>query len=362
MDAVRAVLDGTGPAVHLGGEDDVAVPAGTAAVVTTSGSTGYPKNVALSRDALLASARATALRIGEGAWLLALPPTYVAGLQVIVRSVRAGHLPAVVEGHFTAEAFVAATTALSERAAGQRLLTSLVPTQLTRLIDAGDDPGVRRALAAYDAILVGGQALPDAVSSRAAEHGARLIRTYGASETSGGCVYDGRPLDGVRVAIVDGEIRLAGPTLADGYLDDAERTAAAFVLDDGERWYRTGDAGVFADGLLQVTGRIDNVIISGGINVSLDRVERAVRALPGLSGAVVIGVDDDRWGEASVVVVPRGDGPHGDAAADRLAEVRAAVGREVGAPARPQRIEVVDALPVLSSGKPDRVALRRRLS
>jgi O-succinylbenzoic acid--CoA ligase len=333
------------------------VPAGIAAVVTTSGSTGYPKDVLLSRSALIASASSTAARIGEGAWLLALPATYVAGLQVLVRSLLAGHEPAILEGHFSVEGFIAASRGMASAAHGARTptYTSLVPAQVNQLLAAADIPEVRAALASFEAILVGGQALPDAVRERAASLGARIVRTYGASETSGGCVYDGAPLDGVHVRIADGEVQLSGPMLADGYRDDPARTAAVFVRDDeGRRWYRTGDAGTFDDGLLRVTGRLDNVIVSGGINVSLDRVERIVRGLPGFADAVVVGASHERWGETPVVVVPGADA----AASARLEEVRAAVGADVGAPARPDRIAVVSSVPLLSSGKPDRRALR----
>ncbi|MDY0827817.1 AMP-binding protein [Microbacterium sp. BG28] len=356
LGAVRAALDGAGPAVHLGGAAPVPVPAGVAAVVTTSGSTGYPKDVLLSRSALIASASSTAARIGEGAWLLALPATYVAGLQVLVRSLLAGHEPAILEGHFSVDSFIAAARGMASAAQGARTptYTSLVPAQVTQLIAAADAPEVRAALASFEAILVGGQALPDAVRERASSLGARIVRTYGASETSGGCVYDGVPLDGVRVRIADGEVQLSGPMLAEGYRDDPERTAAAFVRDDaGHRWYRTGDAGSLEDARLRVTGRLDNVIVSGGVNVSLDRVERIVRGLPGFADAVVVGAAHERWGESPVVVVPA------DAAASaRLDEVRSAVGADLGAPARPDRIEVVASLPLLPSGKPDRRALR----
>jgi O-succinylbenzoic acid--CoA ligase len=359
--AVRRAIEGPGPAVLLGGTEPVEAPAGTAVVVTTSGSTGYPKRVVLSRSALLASAFATAARVGEGAWLLALPPTYVAGLQVLVRALMAGHEPATLSGRFSPAGFAAAARGMASATGGHRIptLTSLVPAQLTRLVDAAGDPEIAAALASFDAILVGGQALPQPVADRATALGARIVRTYGSTETSGGCVYDGVPLDGVRMRINDGEVQLSGPVLADGYLGDPERTAAVFVLDEeGSRWYRTGDAGRIEAGMLRVTGRNDNVIVSGGVNVSLDRVEGVVRALPGLASAVVIGVDDDRWGEASVVVVA------GESVgeAEQLARVRAAVEAELGAPARPSRFEVVPALPELTSGKPDRVALRRLLN
>jgi O-succinylbenzoic acid--CoA ligase len=363
--AVRRAIDGPGPAVLLGGSEPVEVPAGTAVVVTTSGSTGYPKRVVLSRNALLASAFATAARVGEGAWLLALPPAYVAGLQVLVRALMAGHEPAILSGRFSPAGFAAAARGMASAARGRRIptLTSLVPAQLTRLVDAADDPEIAAALASFDAILVGGQALPRPVAERAAALGARIVRTYGSSETSGGCVYDGVPLDGVRMRIDDGEVQLAGPMLADGYLGEPERTAAAFVRDaDGTRWYRTGDAGSIHAGVLQITGRLDNVIVSGGVNVSLDRVERVVRALPGLSAAVVVGVKDERWGEASVVVAAGEPGDVPGDEAELLARVRAAVEAEIGAPARPSRLALLPELPTLVSGKPDRVALRRLLS
>ncbi|MCT9820760.1 AMP-binding protein [Microbacterium sp. W1N] len=357
---LRAVIDGAGPALRLGASDDDAplpVPPGTAVVVTTSGSTGYPKSVVLSRSALIASVTATAERIGEGRWLLALPATYIAGVQVLVRSLMAGHEPALLSGSFTAGGFAALAATMRSRIGDTAVptYTSLVPAQMQTLLDA-EDAGTDTGLAGFAAVLVGGQALPPALAERAAAAGVRIVRTYGSSETAGGCVYDGVPLPGVRVRIADGEVQLTGPMLADGYLGDSERTAAAFVPDaDGIRWYRTGDAGVLDDGVLRVTGRRDNVIVSGGVNISLDRVEQAVRALPGLAGAVVVPVPDERWGEASVVAL---DAAARAAHTDPLALVREAVGAELGAPARPRAVLPVDVIPVLPNGKPDRVALR----
>jgi len=359
---LRGAVLGAGPAIALGADPDAAlpseVPAGTAVVVTTSGSTGYPKSVALSRSALTSSALATADRIGMGAWLLALPPGYIAGVQVLVRALVAGHEPALVTGPFRVAAFVAAASSLASSRGGVPVAayTSLVPAQLQTLLD-DPDPAARRALTRFAAVLVGGQALAPALAERAADAGVRVVRTYGSSETAGGCVYDGIPLDGVGVRIVDGEVQLSGPMLADGYLGDPVRTDETFVRDAaGMRWYRTGDAGVF-DGRLTVTGRRDNVIVSGGINVSLDRVERAVRTLPGFVDAVVVSVPDERWGEASVVVVSeRGVGDPAEA----LRRVRAVVGAEVGAPARPRALLPVPEIPLLASGKPDRAALRAR--
>lgn len=365
--ALRSAVLGAGPAVALGGASGLPadVPAGTAVVVTTSGSTGYPKSVALSRSALTSSALATADRIGSGAWLLALPATYVAGVQVMVRALVAGRDPAILAGSFTAQTFTAAASAMAASEGGRRIptYTSLVPAQVQTLVDAGEaDAAVARALASFEAVLVGGQALPPALAERAAALGARIVRTYGSTETSGGCVYDGRPLDGVRVRIGGGEVQLSGPTLADGYLGDPELTARVFVRDaDGTRWYRTGDAGWIEDGMLRVTGRRDNVIVSGGVNVSLDRVERAVRTVPGFEGAVVVPTTDERWGAASVVVLSRG-ALAGRGESDALKEVRRVVAAAIGAPARPREMLVLDAVPLTASGKPDRALLRRLLA
>ena len=359
--AVRGAVLGAGPAISLGAADaalPAEVPAGTAVVVTTSGSTGVPKSVVLSRSALTASALATAARLGEGAWLLALPAGYVAGLQVLVRSLVSGREPAILAGRFSPEAFAAAARSMASSVGGVRVptYTSLVPAQLQRLLDAADDdPDVRGAVRSFERILVGGQALPPAVRERAEAMGVRLARTYGSTETSGGCVYDGVALDGVTLRVEGGEVQVSGPTLAEGYLGDPERTDAAFLRDpDGTRWYRTGDAGRIDDGVLSIHGRIDNVLVSGGVNISLDRVERAVRSIRGLESAVVVAVPDQRWGEASVIVAAR------DADTDGvLRRARDVVEAEVGRPARPSRVCFVDEIPMLPSGKPDRAAARR---
>src|SRR6478736_10437105 len=257
---LRSAIHGAGPALGLGMVRSMpeAVRPGTAVVVTTSGSTGVPKSVVLSRDALTASALATGARIGEGAWLLALPASYVAGMQVLVRAIVSGREPAILSGSFTPAAFAATANLMVSSEGGRRVptYTSLVPAQLTRLLDAAEhDSSIAAALRSFETILVGGQALPPAVLERAEEAGARIVRTYGSTETSGGCVYDGEPLRGVDVRIDHGEVQIAGPVLAEGYLGDQELTDAAFPRSaDGTRWYRTGDAGLLEDGVLRVRG------------------------------------------------------------------------------------------------------------
>ena len=320
-----------------------------ALVVETSGSTGRPKRVALSADALLANAAASESALGApGQWVLALPTHYIAGLNVLARSLAAETEPvAVAAGHFTAGAFLDAVDRMSH----PTRFTSLVPAQLTTLLD---DPRASRALAGFAAVLVGGQASPRAVLDRAADAGIRVRRSYGSSETSGGCVYDGVPIGSATVKVVDGEVWLGGPSLAEGYLGDPELTAERFVDEGGVRWFRTADGGELAtgpDGVhLTVTGRRDDVLISGGVKVALAAVERVLRELPGFGDAIVVAVPDERWGEVPVAVVA---GHAGDDAG-----AGAAVVAELGVAARPARVIRIDRLPLLPSGKVDRLAVR----
>ncbi|KTR05894.1 AMP-binding protein [Curtobacterium luteum] len=323
------------------------VPRRVALVVETSGSTGTGKRVALSSEALLAGAAAADAALGgPGHWLLALPTHYIAGLNVLTRSITAGTTPVLVPpGHFDPALFAdAADRLVTDRSAPNRY-TSLVPVQLARVLD---DERATAALSGFDAVLVGGQATPEALRERARSAGVRIVTTYGASETSGGCVYDGVPLGPVHATVDDGELLLAGPVLAEGYLGDAERTTEAFTEADGQRWYRTGDSGAIVDGRVRVTGRLDDVVISGGEKVPLGAVERIVRGLPGQDGAVVTRRRSGEWGEVPVVVTER---------PLDLDTVREAVGTVLGRAARPAEVVVVDRLPMLASGKPDRRAV-----
>ena len=324
------------------------VPQRVALVVETSGSTGTGKRVALSSEALLAGAAAADAALGgPGAWVLALPTHYIAGLNVLTRSIAAGTSPVVVPpGHFDADAFADAADRLVTGPAAPRRYTSLVPVQLARVLD---DARASRALAAFDAVLVGGQATPAPLRQRALDAGVRVVTTYGASETSGGCVYDGVPFGTVRAEVVDGGLFLAGPMLAEGYLDDDERTAAAFTERDGLRWYRTGDVAEVRDGVVRVLGRLDDVVISGGEKVPLGQVERLVRELPGQDAAVVTRRASGEWGEVPVVVTAR---------PLDLEVVRDHVGAALGRAARPAAVVVVPELPMLPTGKPDRRAIQ----
>lgn len=345
--ALRDALSGDGPAIMPSLATPGGIPAEVAQrvalVVETSGSTGRPKRVALSSDAILASAAAAQGILGApGQWLLALPLTYIAGLNVVARA-RASATGFVVigPGPFTVEAFCEA----ANRMDAATRYTSLVPTQLARLVD---DDSALETVRRFDRILIGGQAAPVELIARALELGLNVTRTYGSSETCGGCVWDGVPIGNTEARIVNGRVELTGDVLAEGYLDDVRRNAFSFREHDGKRWYRTDDAGELVDGVLRVSGRLDDQIISGGVKVSIAEVELAVRALPGLAHAVVVASPHPEWGETPVVISTVGM---------PLDELRAAVAAVLGPAAAPSRILLIDVLPMLASGKPDRLSL-----
>lgn len=318
---------------------------GAPIVVSSSGSTGAPKDVILSHRAVLASADAALERLGgPGQWLLALPATTVGGLQVLVRSIRSGTTPVLASEHANLPAAIASMT-------GQRRYASLVPTQLHRLAEQHD----LASPAALDAVLLGGAAMPAGLLETAGDAGVRVVRTYGMSETCGGCVYDGVPLAGARLRIDEcGQIHLAGPMLFDGYADAA---ATAAVLRDG--WFATADLGeVDEAGRLRVLGRCDDVVISGGVNVSLPAVTEALRHHEGVRDAVAIGVPDEEWGARVVAYVVPQDTVCLDGL--RLDEVRDGV-EAAGLPRTwaPREVVLLDALPLLPGGKIDRQALQQ---
>ena len=319
---------------------DLPVDDGVALVIATSGSTGVPKGVQLSAAALEASARATVDRLGltrDDVWLSCLPWHHIAGLQVWLRARLLGS-GLRVQPRFDVETFTAA--------ARDATVTSLVPTQLRRLLDAGVD------LTGFRTILLGGGKPPPGLVEEAQATGAHVVTTYGMSETCGGCVYDGEPLAGVGVRVDDdGRIWLRGPMLTSGYRLRPDLTADALV--DG--WLRTADRGrLRPDGALVVFGRLDDVIISGGENVDPSTVAGVLATHPAIQDVEVVGVPDDEWGQAVAAVVVLAD----DASLS-VADARAWCAERVPAAALPRHVVAVDAMPMLSSGKPDRGAIRQ---
>jgi o-succinylbenzoate---CoA ligase len=345
LPALRDALAG-GDAVFVGAAAGLpaTVEQRVALVVETSGSSGRPKRVALSADALLANAAASESAFGgPGQWLLALPTHYIAGLNVLIRSLAAGTEPVTVAGeHFTAAGFLEAV----ERMSSPDRFTSLVPAQLAVLLD---DPAATAALAGFRRVLVGGQAMPKPLRKRALDAFVPVVRSYGSSETSGGCVYDHAPIGQTEVRLVDDEVQLGGPSIAEGYLGDPELTADRFVEDAGMRWFRTADEGTWDGEHLVIAGRRDDVIISGGLKVSLGAVERILHE-HGFEDAVVVKGQDAKWGEVPVAFTAK----HDDSA-PAVAAIEAALG-----PAARPRMRSGSAIPYLAVGKPDRVSLQQK--
>lgn len=376
-------------------------------VLRTSGSTtGTGKLVGVSMDALVASARATHKRLGgPGIWVLALPAYHAAGVQVLVRAAVAGtHVfNAYKEGGFdpqhVAQVIDAACVAAADCDAGSSfdddavsscaggaggeaegalaaddsgracpVYTSLVPTQLRRALD---DEQLRGALARLDAVLIGGAAADAQLLEQAKAAGIKVVTTYGMSETCGGCVYDGQPLPGVSMDVdqATGAIWLSGPMLATGYLGDEERTRRCFVSrpqagEPARRWFITSDRGQIVDGRLQVLGRLDDVIISGGIKVEPGPIEALLALNPLVSECAVVGLPDPTWGQAVTAVVVPASTP-GLGRVDQgaiVAQIRVYLEQKLSGAQCPKQVLLADALPYKGIGKVDRRALAQSLA
>ena len=379
-------------------------PESIALVVGTSGSTGAPKQTALSVRALRASARATERFFADypsigsskprrvvsedpAQWLLALPAHYVAGAQVLTRSVLAGTTPVVAASvtdrvSFTPEVFLNA----AERLSCARRFVSLVPTQVHKLLEAAEaSPAlgseIYDALGQFTGILLGGAPASASLLTAARELGLNVVTTYGSAETAGGCVYSGTALPGVRLRVIPedaglldsfvasaaadaGRVWLGGEHLASGYMGDNARTASHFFVDaDGCRWYRTDDYGSLTpsapnapeDGgasALSVLGRSDDVIITGGVKVSARAVAAVLESHPAVREAAVMGIPDAHWGSAlAAAITLRGAS---GATCDILREFCT---DKLGAAGAPKFLRIFADFPTASTGKPDRRAI-----
>jgi O-succinylbenzoic acid--CoA ligase len=339
-------------ALRVGEEIDDEV----ALVVSTSGTTGTPKGAMLTPAALIASASATHDRLGgPGTWLLALPAHHIAGIQVLVRSLQAGTVPVelnVSAGFDPTEL----PTAIAQLGSGRRY-TSLVATQLAKALL---DPDATAALGELDAVLLGGGPAPRPVLEGAAAAGITVVRTYGSSETAGGCVYDGVPLDGVTIRLDDGaepgegRIVIGGPTLATGYRNRPDPDPF-----DEPGWFRTDDLGILDEaGTLRVLGRVDEAISTGGLTVMPAPVEAVLSRHPAIADCAVFGLEDDRLGERVVAAVVLVTG----ALEPTLDHIREHLAQSLDPTAAPRELHIVDELPRRGIGKLDRRALRERFA
>ena len=389
------------------GSKGVEVTEPIALVVGTSGSTGTPKRTALTARALAASAAATERFFGSNSdaasqWLLALPAHYIAGAQVLARSVLAGTAPVIARSviepvHFSPEVFLQAV----EHMSSARRFISLVPTQLHKLLESADaDPHlgaeIHEALGSFTGILLGGAPASAGLLAASTALGLNTVTTYGSAETAGGCVYSGSVLPGVRVELVPeegmpavpdtggkqaqvGRIWISGAHLASGYIGDAARTAEHFfTAADGTRWYRTDDYGLLSPAAapnsnencseqrLQVLGRSDDVLISGGVKISARAVATVLEEHPAVREACVVGLPDARWGTAiaaAVTLVPSAGAtaaPTENRPAlneELCALLRARCAEKLGAPAAPKQLSILPDFPLTSTGKPDRAEI-----
>lgn len=402
LSAFEQLLDG-----YAADADAAAGAEPIALVVGTSGSTGTPKRTALTARALAASTVATERFFGSNSdaasqWLLALPAHYIAGAQVLARSVLAGTAPVIARSviepvHFSPEVFLQAV----ERMSSARRFISLVPTQLHKLLESADanphlGAEIHEALGSFTGILLGGAPASADLLAAATALGLNTVTTYGSAETAGGCVYSGSVLPGVRVELVPeegmpavpdtggkpaqvGRIWISGAHLASGYIGDAARTAEHFfTAADGTRWYRTDDYGLLSpangpdsathgsEPRLQVLGRSDDVLISGGVKISARAVATVLEEHPAVREACVVGLPDARWGTAiaaAVTLVPSA-GAAATSTENRpalneelCALLRARCAEKLGAPAAPKQLSILPDFPLTSTGKPDRAEI-----
>jgi o-succinylbenzoate---CoA ligase len=320
------------------------VPSGTALVVATSGSTGQPRGVRLTHRAVTASTEASIARLGCVAgqpWLTCLPTHHVAGIQTLLRSWAVGADPVVHDG-FDVDA-VAAVVAGD---AAPAVHVSLVPTQLWRLLEAGID------VARFETILLGGARAPASLLDRARGAGANVVVSYGMTETCGGCVYDGLPLDGVEVDVdAQRRVRLRGAVLLSGYHVEGEAAAPSPL--DGDGWFVTGDVGRFVGGRLEIQGRADDMVLSGGENVPLEAVVETLLSHPAVADAAALGREDEEWGEVVVAAVVARDAD----APPSLEQLREHVKARHTAAFAPREVTFVEAIPRGPLGKVPRAAL-----
>lgn len=388
LPALRAALAGSGPALALMPAVGPAaylerlraalrpgdpVPESVAVVLATSGSTGDPAGVLVPGSALTAAAEgfsALSARPRGHRWVAGLPLHHAGGLMVAVRALRAGTTPVAMSSlggaaAFNVDTFGEATerAQAASRADGLPLATSLVPAMLSVLAAAG--PDALDLLGRYDVVLVGGAATPKPLMQRMRAAGVRVRATYGMTETCGGAVIDDVPLPGVRVRVgPGGRLEVSGEQVALGYRDG--RMPERWTTTAGVRCFRTDDIGsVGGHGTVSVHGRADDVVQVGGASVSLGAVRAVMAAEVGVRSVEVVAVPHERYGSTPVAfVVPSAgalaedpSGPDALAFGTALAD---AVEARLGRSARPRAVHLREALPMLTSGKPDLTALRQQ--
>ena len=338
MAHITKAITSDGAALVFGQSRHQSVRSKIAMVIHTSGSTGASKEVELSASALVASAQASNKYVGATTgmrWSLLLPLTHIAGINVLVRSIELGTSPIDLRnyvGEYPDSDF-----------------TAIVPTQLFRAING--DKNLLNHLKNAQAVLVGGGKLAAKLKKEATELGIKIIETYGMTETCGGCIYDGEPLENISYQIgADNRIMISGPSLASGYLGEEELWSASF---DG-KWFTTSDIGSVNNGKVEVIGRVDDVVISGGENISLTSIEALIKnALPEIEIAA-FAIEDLEWGSAIHLAVVGHK--------DLEDEIRNLLSSNLGSAAKPKEFHFLDRIPLTPLGKVDRQSLIEMVS
>ena len=326
MSALQKALTADGPALGCGPIHSTSVRSDISLLVATSGSTGTPKEIGITAAALLASANASNKYLGastSNTWSLLLPLTHIAGINVLVRALQLNTMPLDLRNH--------------SGEYPQADFTAIVPTQLFSALNGNSD--LLKHLQGAKAVLVGGAALSAELRAQGVAAGINIVTTYGMSETSGGCIYDGVALDGVAFGISDdGRIKISGNVLAD--------------VEKVDGWFVTQDLGKIVDGKLQVIGRADDVIISGGENISLSAVESELnKKFPDLQVAAFSTIDS-KWGQALHVAAQTSD-------ENIKAQIAEALMSAIGNYAKPKSVILLDKLPLIGIGKVDRISLAK---
>ena len=329
VSALIQALANVGPALGCGPTSSKSVKSDISLLVATSGSTGTPKEIGITSAALLASARASNkfLKATKGqTWSLLLPLTHIAGINVLVRSIELESEPIDLRNHI-------GTYPDAD-------FTAIVPTQLFNALNG--DADLLSHLKGTKAVLVGGAALSEELRSQGIASGINIITTYGMTETCGGCVYNGEALDGVNFELTeDQRVKISGPVLAD--------------VENESGWFLTQDIGEILDGKLKVIGRADDVIITGGENISLSAIESELnKKFPQLLVAA-FATSDSKWGQALHVAVQTQD-------ENIKPQISQALVSAIGNHAKPKSVILLDKLPQIGVGKVDRTSLAKLVS
>jgi O-succinylbenzoic acid--CoA ligase len=340
-DALARAIDG-GPTVALTeltseqSEDLARLPESAALLIETGGSTGAPKIVALSANALKISASLSNQTLGAeigDRWSLSLPLNHIAGVNQLLRSIELGTDPVETNAQFI----------------------SIVPTQLYRALERPDR--FLEQLRSAKKVLIGGAAVPENLVKRGRESGIKLVTSYGMTEMCGGCIYNGKTLPGVEIKIdSSSKIALKGPMRALGYLNNNQANRESFV----NEWFITSDYGsINEEGELNIAGRADDVIISGGEKISTGEVSRILQERFPESEIFVVGVPDSEWGVALRVVIAnrKFERVNDISQMISLQEVRNLLGGALGKVAAPRSLLLLSELPMKSNGKADLEAL-----